>query len=195
VNLLVSKKDKIVQTALELFTEHGFKATTTKEIALKSGVAEGLIFYYFKDKNELLNHLISEFSFVESMYKEMKELSEMNPVPALIQLGHLYSDFLSSNKSFLSFIWSPEMVQNKDVNVKVVDLIYSMSKQINTHLTRAVSGPVKKQTIELATSMFLSTLLTHFLVGKRASDEIPLENDNYIESVVNLILKGLDISN
>jgi len=195
VNLLVSKKDKIVQTALELFTEHGFKATTTKEIALKSGVAEGLIFYYFKDKNELLNHLISEFSFVESMYKEMKELSEMNPVPALIQLGHLYSDFLSSNKSFLSFIWSPEMVQNKDVSVKVVHLIHSMSKQINTHLTRAVSGPVKKQTIQLATSMFLSTLLTHFLVGKRASDEIPLENDNYIESVVNLILKGLDISN
>ncbi|MFO1443366.1 TetR/AcrR family transcriptional regulator [Bacillus sp. Bva_UNVM-123] len=192
---MVSKKDKIIHTALELFTEQGFKATTTKEIALKSGVAEGLIFYYFKDKNELLNHLISELSFAGSMNKEMKQLSEMNPVPALIQLGHLYSDFLSRNKSYLSFIWSPEMVQNKAVNMKVVDLIHSMSEQIKMHLTRAVSSPVEEQTIELATSMFLSTLLTHFLVGERATDEIAHENENYIESLVNFIFKGLEISN
>jgi AcrR family transcriptional regulator len=195
VDLLASKKEKILQTALELFTEQGFKATTTKEIALKSGVAEGLIFYYFKDKNELLNHLIREFSFIGSMHKEMKELSEMDSVPALIQAGRLYSNFLSRNKSFLSFIWSPEMVQNKDVSRKVVDIIHSMSEHITMHLTRAVSGPVEKQKIELATSMFLSTLFTHFFVGERISDEHTHENDNYIEDVVNLILKGLDNSN
>ncbi|MFJ8261046.1 TetR/AcrR family transcriptional regulator [Rummeliibacillus sp. NPDC094406] len=192
---MISKKDKIAQSALKLFTEQGFKATTTKEIALKSDVAESLIFYYFKDKTELLNHLIREFSFIGSMSKEMKELYEMDPIPALIQLGHLYSDFLYLNKSFLSFIWSPEMIQNKDVNVKVVDLIHSMSQEINTHLTRAVSVPIEKETIEMAASMFLSTLLTHFLVGERASDEFPLENDNYIKNVVTLILNGLDSSN
>lgn len=191
----MSKKDKIVQTALELFTEQGFKATTTKEIALKSGVAEGLIFYYFKDKNELLNHLIRGFSFIGSMHEEIKELVEIDPIPALIQVGHLYSDFLSRNKSFLSFIWSPEMVQNKDVSGKVADLIQSMSEQITIHLTRAVSSPVEKQKIELATSMFFSTLLTHFFVGERISDESHSENDNYIEDVVNLILKGLDNPN
>ncbi|WP_397538227.1 TetR/AcrR family transcriptional regulator [Rummeliibacillus pycnus] len=192
---MISKKDKIVQTALKLFTEQGFKATTTKEIALKSDVAESLIFYYFKDKTELLNHLLREFSFIGSMSKEMKELLEMEPIPALIQLGHLYSDFLYLNKSFLSFIWSPEMMQNKDVNEKVIDLIHSMSQEINIHLTRAVSVPIEEETIELAASMFLSTLLTHYLVGERASDEFPLENDTYIKNIVTLILKGLDISN
>lgn len=192
---MASKKDKIIQTAIELFTVQGFKATTTKEIALKSGVAEGLIFYYFKDKNELLNHLIREFSFIGSMQEEMRELLEMDPVPALIQMGHLFSNFLSCNKSFLLFIWSPEMVQNEDVSEKVVDLIHSMSGQITIHLTRAVSSLVEKQKIELATSMFFSTLLTHFLVGERISDDPPFENDNYIEDVVNLILKGLATSN
>ncbi|QTD39507.1 TetR/AcrR family transcriptional regulator [Sporosarcina sp. Te-1] len=191
---MVSKKDKIVQTALELFTEQGYRATTTKEIAVKSGVAEGLIFYYFKDKNELLNYLISKFSFVESIDSEMKELAEMEPVPALIQLGHLYSNFLSRNKGYLSFIWSPEMVQNKEVNGKVIDLIFSLSKQINKHLKRAVSSRVDETTIELATTMFLSTLLTHFMIGERAADETPFE-DEYIENVVNFILKGLAISN
>ncbi|MFJ7730852.1 TetR/AcrR family transcriptional regulator [Lysinibacillus sp. NPDC097231] len=192
---MISKKDKIAQTALRLFTEQGFKATTTKEIALKSDVAESLIFYYFKDKAELLNHLIHEFSFIGSMGKEMKELSKMDPISALIQLGHLYSDFLYLNKSFLSFIWSPEMIQNKDVNAKVIDLMHSMSQEISMHLTRAVSAPIEKETIELSASMFLSTLLTHFLFGERASDKFPLENDNYIKNVVTLVLKGLNISN
>ena len=192
---MISKKDKIVQTALKLFTEQGFKATTTKEIALKSDVAESLIFYYFKDKTELLNHLIQEFSFIGSMCKEMKGISEMDPIPALIQLGHLYSDFLYQNRNFLSFIWSPEMIQNKDVNAKVIDLIHTMSQEINIHLARAVSASIEKETIELAASMFFSTLLTHFLVGERASDEFPLENDNYIKNLVTLVLKGLDISN
>lgn len=195
MNLLVSKKDKILQTALELFTVQGFKATTTKEIALKSGVAEGLIFYYFKDKNELLNHLLHKFSFIGSMNDEMSELSKMDPVPALIQVGHFYSHFLSQNKSLLSFIWSPEMIENKEVSGKVVDLIHSMSEQVTIHLTRAVSCPVDKQRIKLAASMFLSTLLTHFLVGERISDEPNLENVTYIEDVLNFILKGLEHSN
>lgn len=190
-----SKKEKILQTALELFTEQGFKATTTKEIALKSGVAEGLIFYYFKDKNELLHQLTQEFSFIGSMHEEFKKLSEMEPLQALIKIGHLYSNFLSRHKSFLFFIWSPEMVQNKDVSEKVVDLIQSMLEQITIQLTRAVSAPVEKRTIEIAGSMFLSTLLTHYLVSERTSDEIPLENDSYIESVVTLIIKGLHHSN
>jgi len=47
---LATKKDKILETALDLFTKKGFNATTTKEIALTSGVAEGLIFYYLKIK-------------------------------------------------------------------------------------------------------------------------------------------------
>lgn len=190
----MSKKDKIVQTALELFTEQGYKATTTKEIAVKSGVAEGLIFYYFKDKRELLNYLISKFSFVESIDIEMKEIAEMEPVTALIRLGNLYSVFLSRNKGYLSFIWSPEMIQNKEVNGQVIDLILSISKQINMHLKRAVSSCVDDKTIELATTMFLSTLLTHFMIGERTADDVPFE-EQYIENVVNFILKGLAISN
>lgn len=194
MNLLSTKKDKILKTALELFTVQGYKATTTKEIALKSGVAEGLIFYYFKDKNELLQSLIHEFSFIGSIRDEMQDLSKMEPLQALIQLGHLYSNFLSCNKRFLSFIWSPEMLQNKEVSEKVVDLIHSMSEQITIHITKAVSVQVEKQQIDLASSMFFSSLLTRFLVGERISDEPTLETE-YIENVLHLILKGLNHSN
>lgn len=44
----------ILDTALELFAERGFKGTSTRRIAQKAGVSEGLIFHHFKRKRDLL---------------------------------------------------------------------------------------------------------------------------------------------
>ncbi|AVQ13281.1 Transcriptional regulator, TetR family [Leptospira santarosai] len=49
---------KIFWAAVEIFAQKGFSAATTVEIAKKAGVAEGLIFKYFKSKKELLLSLV-----------------------------------------------------------------------------------------------------------------------------------------
>ncbi|EMF82347.1 transcriptional regulator, TetR family [Leptospira weilii serovar Topaz str. LT2116] len=49
---------RIFLAAVEIFAQKGFSATTTGEIAKKAGVAEGLIFKYFKSKKELLLSLV-----------------------------------------------------------------------------------------------------------------------------------------
>ncbi|MGE7692214.1 TetR/AcrR family transcriptional regulator [Lysinibacillus sp. NPDC097214] len=191
---MISKKDKILEVSLELFTKKGFTATTTKEIALKSGVAEGLIFYYFKDKNELLNYLIREFSFIGALQNEIKELSKVEPYPALIKFGQLYANFLSCNKSFLTFIWSPEIVKNTNASKDIVGFINTMGEQARSFLVRASSCTVEKRTIETAASMFLSTILTHVLVEERKIDKMPIENNHYIEEIAMFILKGMQNS-
>ncbi len=59
--LSISKEEKmtpkqisILQAAIEVFSEKGFSATATSEIAQKAQVAEGTIFRYYKTKKELL---------------------------------------------------------------------------------------------------------------------------------------------
>lgn len=46
-------RDKIVQAALEVFTDKGFDAASTREIAARVGVNHGLIPYYFGSKRKL----------------------------------------------------------------------------------------------------------------------------------------------
>ena len=46
-------RDRILEAALSLFSEHGYRGATTAEIARQAGVAEGTIYRYFKDKKEL----------------------------------------------------------------------------------------------------------------------------------------------
>lgn len=54
----VSRKEKILQTALYLFAEKGYADTSTKEISIQAGVSEALIFKHFGNKDALLTHLI-----------------------------------------------------------------------------------------------------------------------------------------
>ncbi|WNF37458.1 TetR/AcrR family transcriptional regulator [Bacillaceae bacterium IKA-2] len=48
------KQLKIVEAAIDSFSEKGFAATSTSEIAKKAGVAEGTIFRHYKTKKDLL---------------------------------------------------------------------------------------------------------------------------------------------
>ncbi len=43
----------ILQSATRLFSENGFKETSMADLAKVTGVAQGTIFYHFKNKEEL----------------------------------------------------------------------------------------------------------------------------------------------
>lgn len=46
-------RERILATALELFSELSFEGATTREIARRSGVTQGLLNYHFSSKDEL----------------------------------------------------------------------------------------------------------------------------------------------
>lgn len=52
---LEDKKSRILNSALVLFVEKGFHATTLPEIAKHANVAAGTIYLYFKNKEDLVN--------------------------------------------------------------------------------------------------------------------------------------------
>lgn len=53
-NDMTEKQISILSAAIELFSEKGYEATATSEIAKKANVAEGTIFRYYKTKKDLL---------------------------------------------------------------------------------------------------------------------------------------------
>jgi len=74
-NIKVDKRDLIIDTAAQLFSEFGFHEVNMEMVAKKAGIAKGTIYNYFKSKEELyfainetrLNRLISE---LERKFKE-----------------------------------------------------------------------------------------------------------------------------
>ncbi len=52
------KKGLILDTALKLFCLEGFENVTMDEISKTSKISHGLVYHYFKDKNEILEELV-----------------------------------------------------------------------------------------------------------------------------------------
>jgi TetR/AcrR family transcriptional regulator, fatty acid metabolism regulator protein len=56
----VDKRRQILDAAIRVFARQGFHSTRVADIADEAGVAYGLVYHYFKSKDEVLNELFSE---------------------------------------------------------------------------------------------------------------------------------------
>ncbi len=54
------KREIILQAAVKAFAKRGFHGTRVSDIATEAGIAYGLIYHYFKNKDEILNAIFRE---------------------------------------------------------------------------------------------------------------------------------------
>ena len=52
------RREQILSTAVSLFSQRGFKGTTTKEIARAAGVSEAMVFRHFENKDALYEAIL-----------------------------------------------------------------------------------------------------------------------------------------
>ncbi len=55
-------KEKILKTALKLFSSKGYKATTVRDIAGAMNIKQSALYNHFKNKDEILETLVSELN-------------------------------------------------------------------------------------------------------------------------------------
>jgi AcrR family transcriptional regulator len=55
---MTEKQERILNAALELFAEEGYRSTSTSKVAKRAGVSEGLIFRHFGNKEGLLEAIV-----------------------------------------------------------------------------------------------------------------------------------------
>ncbi|MBT2616109.1 MULTISPECIES: TetR/AcrR family transcriptional regulator [unclassified Bacillus (in: firmicutes)] len=65
-----ASKEKIRTAAMELFMKQGYYATSISDIAKQAGISKGLLYNYYKGKEELLSEM------VEARIREVVEVME-----------------------------------------------------------------------------------------------------------------------
>ncbi|MCY9695724.1 TetR/AcrR family transcriptional regulator [Paenibacillus alginolyticus] len=66
-------KEKIIQTAVEVFSENGYHRASMDEIALRANVAKGTLYYHFPGKAQLFKTLVKD-GFQEIIDKVQADL-------------------------------------------------------------------------------------------------------------------------
>jgi len=101
------KEQRILKAAIAVFSEKGYSASTTSEIAKNAGVAEGTIFRYYKTKKDILHsiliHFINSFGskVVFSSIEKMLESADRNDLHSFFK--ELLYDRLKLAETFFPF--------------------------------------------------------------------------------------------
>ena len=123
-----AKRKRIVNSAIALFARNGFNDTSVLEIARRSGVAEGTVYEYYRNKQNLLISIPNEK--LSELYDHISGNTLENEIREIIsKLFRFYNDeknyttilvlMLRTNKQF-----------HRSEGIKIIEKIFSVIKDI-----------------------------------------------------------------
>ena len=133
-----AKQKLIIIAAIEVFAEKGYAAASTKEIALRAGVAEGNIYSRFTNKRGLLNAIIAPVlsqMFPDELDDFIKSRLHQDYVSLETFLTVLIMDrvtFLKHNAQKIKIVLS-ELLNDTQVRAQVVDGFTTQYWESMTH--------------------------------------------------------------
>ncbi len=87
----MNTKERIIQSAKELFSKKGYSHTTVEDIVKHAGLSKGAFYFYFKSKDQLMEELINRMA--ERTKNIMKRWLEKDVSAKEAIVGHI-RDFL-----------------------------------------------------------------------------------------------------
>jgi AcrR family transcriptional regulator len=92
------RREQILEAAVKVFAEKGFRAAKMQEVANAAGVANGTVYNYFRSKDEVLLALLERLNETEARPAQFEQLknAELQTV-FLAQMQHRF-DFMMTQK-------------------------------------------------------------------------------------------------
>jgi AcrR family transcriptional regulator len=158
-------RERILQATDELFGTLGFDATTTRDIAERSGINKALIHYHFGSKDELLVSLLDAYyarlraEFASAVARPARTLEAQ-----VLHVVDGYADFLAENRTFCNIV-QREVASGRHVD-KIVAGTMPMFRLGTTWLgSLHPKAPAGLELTQILTSVY-GMVVTYFTYGR-----------------------------
>lgn len=136
-------RQAVIESALDVFSEKGFAKATFDEIALRAGFTKGAVYWYFRNKADLVSALI-----VEYMERKREELAENIPngdtLDDLLEYFSVWASVLRDDARFSKF--NRFVICQMEWSEAVVNRVQkSLSMQKDWHLEKIKQVLVKSK--------------------------------------------------
>ncbi|KGX89561.1 TetR/AcrR family transcriptional regulator [Pontibacillus marinus] len=98
------KRERILQAAIQTFSENGYSNATIKQIAKEAGVSFGTVFTYFENKNDLFQAAVLEpLEEVKAVMLDVPEPSEQ-PIEQIKMLIKKHFQYFAEQTTYMRMI-------------------------------------------------------------------------------------------
>ncbi|MGB9731912.1 MULTISPECIES: TetR/AcrR family transcriptional regulator [Calditerrivibrio] len=187
-------KDKIVKAAYDCFSEKGYNATTTKEIAKTAGVSEVTLFRYFSTKSDIFKEMLKRYSFLPVLYKIKIESDGIDLQDTLKLIAVKFYNTLLERKQFVRIMLS----EINHYSEEIIDIYSNFREELDSMLISIFESKIcdlklKNFDLKVASMGFIGMIYSFFLTNeiflKKKVDDIEL--NNVINAFVDIFLNGI----
>lgn len=194
------RRQQIINGALQVFASKGFEKATNKDIAAASGIGSpGLIYHYFKDKNDLFVQVVEERLPVLQLLNHCEEIMTKPPQDVLTIFG----------QAFLRVSENPQSVDLMKVLLSEAFRQPQIAEMFNTigpsrstafltsYLAKQMSaGVLKPMNPGAAARCFIGSLVAYILTRNvfLQPDAQEISPDTMVATAVEIFLQGMQIS-
>jgi TetR/AcrR family fatty acid metabolism transcriptional regulator len=173
------KYKQIIEAAVIVIAENGYHQAQVSKIAKQAGVADGTIYLYFKNKEDILISLFQEKmgSFIEKIQKEIGGIS--SPTEKLYVLIEKHFQLLAADRH-LAIVTQLELRQsNKELRLRINEVLKRYLKVVDDILIEGIEkGEFRKDLdVRLARQMIFGTIdetVTTWVMNEQKYDLVAL---------------------
>ena len=193
---------ELLDAALQLFTEKGFAATRSEEVARLAGVSKGTLYLYFPSKEELLKAVIQQHLADSLAAYRAEAESHQGPIRPLMETRlrdwwlHVYNSPVSAvfkliitearNFPDISQFWVERVIVPGQSLVTLM-----LEKGIAQGEFRAVHVPSAAQSIVLPFVMLC--IHKHSLGACAMPDTVQLQPEEFVGRHLQLVFEGIEL--
>jgi len=189
------RREQIMDAALHVFSQKGFERTTNKDIADEAGITPGLIYHYFKSKENLLKAVIEDHSPVGFIHSLPEQLLEQPPELFLRFIAQKILEITESEPFVrLLRVFLPEVIYNPSITSFNLAAIQEVSEFLVRYLEAKMdNGELRRSDASLTLQVFTGSLFAFVIRRQILHDPLALQytHEEIVEIVVSTLLDGL----
>ncbi len=189
----ISTRDKILKAAQKLFARNGYDGTTTKELAEKSGIAEGTLFRHFPNKKAILVEVATQ-GWVDLLTDLLTELSEIASYEAISQVMYKRMLRLGDNYDMMRVCFM-EVQLHQDLRERIQSEVVEKMTDVaeaffQTAMERGVYRKMNPRVIaQVFLGMFVVAGFSHETIAQPGAS--PAEVKEMAEGLADIFLNGV----
>ncbi|GER84045.1 MAG: TetR/AcrR family transcriptional regulator [Thermogemmatispora sp.] len=186
------RREQIIDAALRVFARKGFARATNKDIAREAGITPGLIYYYFADKEALLQAVIESRSPLR-LFEQLEPAQWDAPPPEFLRSILLQALDVIESEQVISLIRTvlSELLHGEEIPLlpglflpRIIDVL-----QRYLRLQQAKGALRPEMSIEETAQVLLSAMMGLVMRRQVLRDASVLRYSH--EELVSLVLKAL----